>query len=225
MVRYPLDCCHLRRNPRFSFPNSSRSLSGEWVSLFLFVEFLSVPSITHLCVSPRPDIQPESEQTSALLALVQQYGHQLVDVAFNYQMVDSKTLLLVLQKIPNVEFLELSTFDHSIVLGDGFTLLDSTIAKLVTGRNLEMEDDGAKTPLCPKMKKFRCNLHEATSEVKKDLIDLVQSRRGGKVDKGCASWLEEVSVIMNVGSVEGMIAELKARGVRTSFVEFSIWHG
>ncbi|KAJ3522049.1 hypothetical protein NMY22_g12055 [Coprinellus aureogranulatus] len=156
-----------------------------------FVEFLSVPSITHLCVSPRPDFQPESEQTSALLASVQQYGHQLVDVSFNYQMVDSKTLLLVLQRIPNVEFLELSTFDHPIVLGDGFTLLDSTIAKLVTGRNSEVEDDGAETPLCGKMKKFRCNLHEATSEVKKDLINLVQSRRGGKGDKGSASWLEE----------------------------------
>ncbi|KAJ3509029.1 hypothetical protein NMY22_g16431 [Coprinellus aureogranulatus] len=202
----------------------SLTIRGNGLSLS-FVESLTIPSITHLCVMPNLVFSPEDERASALLALIQRYGHQLIDIAFNYQMVTPDTLLLVVKGMPNVEVLELSTFDRPVVLVPGIPVLDSVIAKLVSASELESEGDEAEPPLCPKMRRFSCNLHATTAEVKQSILNLVESRRRGGRQGRSNCWLEEINVRFDVGSVDGMMDDLRSRGIRTSCVNFSVREG
>ncbi|KAJ3505729.1 hypothetical protein NMY22_g17478 [Coprinellus aureogranulatus] len=190
-----------------------------------FVESLTIPSVTHLCVMPKPFFFPEDDRASALLALVRQYGHQLTYVAFNYQTVVTETLLRVIEGIPNVKGLELSTFGSPVVLAQGIPVLDSVIAKLTSAGSSKSEGDEPDPPLCTRMKRFSCNLHATTAEVKEHILKLVESRRRGGREGRSNGWLEEISVRFDIGSVEGMMDDLRSQGIRTSCVNFSVREG
>ncbi|KAJ3519846.1 hypothetical protein NMY22_g13015 [Coprinellus aureogranulatus] len=190
-----------------------------------FVDSLNIPCLSHLSVTPRDGFSPRSDQSSALVALIRKYGHQLIEVSFNYQTVDSAALLSILRLIPNVQVLELSTFDRPIILAEGFPVLDSVIKRLIPASTLEShDDDRVGQVLCPRLQMFRFNLHEATAEVKEDIINLIQSRRDGRRE-GTVCWLDEVKVRFTKGSVQGMMDDIQKRGVRTSFLHLSAHDG
>ncbi|KAJ3501493.1 hypothetical protein NMY22_g18909 [Coprinellus aureogranulatus] len=205
--------------PRVHLPNlHSLSIIGDNLPVS-FVDALDIPSLARLRVAPRRRFVPGDGQTRALLALIRNYGSQLIHVVFDYQTVTNETLIRILKGLSNAEVLELSTFGCPVIHAQGLTELDFLFPKLIPTGNSEVEGESTGETLCPNMRTFICNVHEATDEVKEGIIDFVSSRRSGRKE-GSVRWLEEVCVSFSNGSVEGMIDQLQSRGTSTSFICF-----
>lgn len=190
----------------------SLKISGDFIPAWL-VKALNTPSLTDLSVAPSGTIQMHDVAQSALVAFVKEYGNQLVRVSFDYTALTTYALFRTLALLPNVEVLDLVT-DHAHA--ESPTTLHPLLRSL--------DPAYAQRPggvLNAKLKEFVCEIHEATPEAKEDVLVFIQGRRGEENVGVSVRRLEEVEVRFRQGSVDGMMEELRNRGVDTTLVRFS----
>jgi hypothetical protein len=146
-----------------------------------FASSLILPSLHTLLVYAKRcnNLSPED---SGLVQCIKMFGHQLLDVTFNYSSLSQSALLTCLDFIPGVKNLRLSAdymgmgggMDRMTGAGTTATLDDATLADFTPG----FDEEGRLVGQCHCPKLERLNCHLAGEEFSEGaLVKLVISRR------------------------------------------------
>lgn len=188
-------------------------LRGDFIPLW-FMTALDIPSVTHLSMKYRAEHYHRQRVTSPLVALLQECGHQILYLSFEHNTLDKEALPFALGLVPNVEVLEI-TASYSPSTG-----LVASRTPHFTLKSLYPTQDETKRWLVPNLEVLICDLDQATSDAREDVLGLVQARRKAESAGGPARWIKEVEVRFRKGSVDGMLEELRDRGVNSTLVNF-----
>lgn len=189
-------------------------LRGNFIPLW-FMTALDIPSLTRLLMKYRATPYHRQRVTSPLVALLKECGHQILDLSFEHNTLDKEALPFALGLVPNVEVLEItSSFSPSTEQGGSRT-------PHFTLKSLYPTQGETEPWLVPNLEVLICDIDQATSDVREDVLGLVQARRNAESEGGLVRWIKEVEVRFRKGSVDGMLEELRDRGVATTLVNFT----
>ncbi|KAJ3512895.1 hypothetical protein NMY22_g15203 [Coprinellus aureogranulatus] len=199
------------------------------------ISLLNTPSLLRLSATYNAR-SPQGENRSPLVEWVRRYGNQLSCATFIYHTLTQSALTYVLERLPNVESLELrwkaeNNISIDLSLGSNApsprekpkeTILDPLILQALTpaARDESSAEPGGEC-MCPKLQTLVCKLGEGHSERTKELVArMVEARRRLGKKGGPIALLDKADVTFYVGPVEAMLDELRARGVDTTGISF-----
>jgi hypothetical protein len=178
---------------------------------------LELPNLTCFSAKEIRHVYPGDEGVLSVAVLFQQCRKRLVDVALHYQSLTASALLDVLQNIPNVEKLQLTTHDGAVripPLAGGFDSRDKEMAILepILHRFApDAVDSQASFPF-PNLRELVVVLRDLTDGVRRDLTSLLRARRS--VGRAGVQWLEQLTVgVDEEASLDAFRGELERCGV------------
>ncbi|TEB32055.1 hypothetical protein FA13DRAFT_1731814 [Coprinellus micaceus] len=193
-----------------------------------FTSALILPVLTRLIARPNGNLVLEERTSGGIVDIVRRCGSHLVDLSLDYQLLTQSALECVLQHLPMVQSLILTTGDRGVEISNSQGVdrdqiratLDPLLEKFISS-------DGALPGacLCPRLTNVIWGMSECTDNIRGGLVELIRKRREDERVGGRVARLESITVGFDKESpcrLEAVTEDLTHLGIDTRRVELKV---